>query len=519
MSFLLHSVCGSFARRIRHATGRTRREVQSRTRIHLFEALETRNLLAWAAQIGAPEGDDMAGYAEAERYAVLGEDVARAEAALTEMGLPKIKSFKHFSGLAVQLTEAQAAALRMHLGSGFRILPDQPYPAFDEGGIAAKPGGGSGGGGQETPWGIAAVNAPAAWSTTRGAGVAVCVVDTGLDIDHPDLASNIRGGENYISGGSWDDDHGHGTHVGGTIAAIDNTIGVVGVAPQATLLASKVFNQRGVGTNTDIAEGILGCLSLRQGVNPDMPLVINMSFVVGGSDLELVHDAINQVRAIDPTVVLVAAAGNFGSNDFMARPARWDGVLGISGIEEDLSFWPESSSGGAEGHRNPDFTAPAADVLSLTKGGRTKVLSGTSMSAAHASGVIALGLSMPNFLGPVGRDIGLPDTQQGQGLIDALLTVQHVEPLASMTVVSIQAAIQLVDVSMPTLANTLPSLASVGEARPEHGRCDWNCGTAKDSALLAIDRVIDTRLREETVEILEDDLLADLAAAIALRME
>jgi hypothetical protein len=99
-------------------------------------------------------------------------------------------------------------------------------------------------------------------------------------------------------------------------------------------------------------------------------------------------------------------------------------------------------------------------VLSLTTGGKTRTLSGTSMSAAHASGVIALGLSVSNGLGPVGRDIGLPQTQQGQGLIDALLTVQNVEAAESTMVASIQSTSQQADSLIASTANMRRSRAT-----------------------------------------------------------
>jgi major intracellular serine protease len=388
--------------------------------------------------------------AQVKRYAILGDNMPAAETALANLGINKIKRFKHFSGLAVNLSDSQADTLRSSLGSGLRLINDQPFKAFDDVEIQAKPGGGGGGpGGQQVPWGINAVNAPAAWSVTRGAGVAVCVVDTGLDQDHPDLAANIARGANYINGGSWDDDNGHGTHVGGTIAALDNSIGVVGVAPQATLLAAKALDRRGQGTFTDIAEAIYGCRDL----NTDhLPLVVNMSISLAGTeDREIVHAPIRELQA--EGVIFTGAAGNSSIGEVV--PGRWPEALLITGVDQDLNF--ASFSGWNSGllpppeYRDPDFTAPAVSVLSTWKGGGTKTLDGTSMATAYASGVAALGLAagtlepltrdpdlypgVPTLLVPLGRDIGLIPEKQGQGLIDALLTVQNQPNLSGANVV------------------------------------------------------------------------------------
>src|SRR3989344_471901 len=100
---------------------------------------------------------------------------------------------------------------------------------------------------QTLPWGVNRIDAEL--SNQTGAGVKVCVVDTGIDKTHPDLQANIAGGRNFVAKGltldstKWVDDNGHGTHVAGTIAAVNNNIGVVGVAPQASLLAAKVLNR------------------------------------------------------------------------------------------------------------------------------------------------------------------------------------------------------------------------------------------------------------------------------------
>ena len=110
---------------------------------------------------------------------------------------------------------------------------------------------------QAIQWGVKRVNAPAAWATSRGAGAKVVVIDTGLDMTHPDLAGNIKGGWNAIAkNGNFNDDHGHGTHCGGNIAALDNAIGIVGVAPKADLYGVKVLDAQGSGTFDDVIAGM-----------------------------------------------------------------------------------------------------------------------------------------------------------------------------------------------------------------------------------------------------------------------
>jgi major intracellular serine protease len=410
-------------------------------------------------------------YGQAKRYAVLGNDMAAAESALAALEVNKIKSFKHFSGLAVNLTESQAASLRANLPSGLRVINDQPFKAFDDVSVQGKPGGGGGTPAQQTPWGISAVNAPAAWAVTRGAGVAVCVVDSGLDQDHPDLAANIAGGYNYITDTSnFDDDNGHGTHVGGSIAALDNAIGVVGVAPQAKLLAAKALDRRGYGSLTDIADAIYGCLDQRNQLDPtqQMPLVVNMSFVLNATpeEREIVHAPIRDLQA--QGVIFTGAAGNSSEGGGLGTPGRWPEVLLITGVDEDLNL--ASFSGWNDGflpppdYRDPDFTAPAVGVLSTWKGGGTRTLDGTSMATAYASGVVALGLSagtleqlirdqdlypgIPPLLAPLGRDIGLLPEKQGQGLVDALLTVQNRPLSLSMSVVPEPSSTTLITIAI-----------------------------------------------------------------------
>lgn len=110
---------------------------------------------------------------------------------------------------------------------------------------------------KEIPWGVKRVNASAAWPVTMGEGAKVAVIDTGIDYNHPDLKENYSGGYNVIISSSPPlDDHGHGTHVAGTIAAVRDFKGVVGVAPKAKIYGVKVLDNYGSGYVSWVITGI-----------------------------------------------------------------------------------------------------------------------------------------------------------------------------------------------------------------------------------------------------------------------
>lgn len=272
---------------------------------------------------------------------------------------------------------------------------------------------------QSIPYGIKNVKADLAWSTSKGAGVIVCVVDTGIDKTHPDLVANIIGGKNFVGSGrtlnpdNWNDDNGHGSHVAGTIAAVDNAIGVVGVAPMAKLYGAKVLNKQGSGYTSDIADGVYACVAAGA-------KVINMSLGGAGDPNapSVFKDAINS--AISKGVFVVAAAGNSGKDIAGYTPAGYNGVIAVSAVDSSYNF----ASWTNFGLKADDFAAPGVSVLSTWKGGSYNTISGTSMAAPHVAGVIALGIAA-NSKGPKGRDLGAVMSLQGGGFIDALLTLSN----------------------------------------------------------------------------------------------
>lgn len=266
---------------------------------------------------------------------------------------------------------------------------------------------------QRVPWGIHAVRADSAWAASRGEGVTVCVVDSGVDRDHPDLRENVIGGENLVASRGrvdrtdWGDSQGHGTHVAGIIAAADNGIGVVGVAPSAKIFAAKVFGRRGTAHISTIAEGVRSCL--RHGAQ-----VINMS-LGGADDSRILSRAIRQ--ALRQGVIVVAAAGNDGKKDNVDFPGRLPGVIAVGAVDENFELAKFSDRGPEVG-----FVAPGVDVLSTVPDGGYASFNGTSMAVPHVSGVAALAVAAGKSK-LQGRRVGLAREEQGAGLIDATRTL------------------------------------------------------------------------------------------------
>lgn len=230
---------------------------------------------------------------------------------------------------------------------------------------------------QTIPWGVEAIGAPGAWLRTRGEGVRVAVIDTGIDLEHPDLKPNIAGGFNAVNPAAQpQDDNGHGTHVAGVIAALDNRAGVVGVAPKASLYAVKALDAYGMGYLSDLIEGLDWCI--RNGID-----VVNMSLGTLEENQSF-HEAIS--RAHEAGIILVAAAGNEGEGrDTVTYPARYPETIAVSAIDANNRMPPFASRG-----PRVDVLAPGVGVYSTWPARRYRSLDGTSMAAPHVSAVAAM---------------------------------------------------------------------------------------------------------------------------------
>ncbi len=320
--------------------------------------------------------------APAERKIVVFKDGALNEnekdALIKKFGGEKLKDLKFAHSKAV-LLPPQAAVELARANGVLRVDDDVIVNALGRVEISAK-------GAkpapvqpvQSLPWGVDKINAELVWDTTAGAGVKVAVVDTGIDLAHPDLAANIKGGYNAIYPTKpANDDNGHGTHVAGTIAALNNTIGVVGVGPQIDLYAVKVLDRRGSGYLSDIIEGLDWAVA--NGIQ-----VVNMSLGTS-SNVQSFHDAV--IRAKAAGVTLVAAAGN-DSGGSAGYPAAYPEVIAVSATDA-ANVIASFSSVGPE----VDLAAPGVNIFSTYKGQTYKILSGTSMASPHVAGVVALVLT------------------------------------------------------------------------------------------------------------------------------
>ena len=367
----------------------------------------------------------LAAAATPERYIVTFDSADHSVAAkqIAKLGGTKVKDLWIIDGAVFKLPSKAAAGKVRALAGVKTVELDVVQYAYKGKPVPPAPV-------QDTPWGVGKIEAPFVWTgyLLRGAGVDVGIIDTGIDMDHPDLKANVKGGWNCIAEtANFDDDNGHGSHVAGTVAGVDNTIGVIGVAPSANLWGIKVLNRSGRGTTSDIIEG------MQWAIDHDLD-VINMSLGTSSyvEAYEIATDAV-----LDAGVIMVCSAGNSGpAENTVGYPAAFEGVIAVAATDSADVVASFSSRG-----EQVDVAAPGVSIFSTTKSGGYTTMSGTSMAAPHVTGTVALMLNSadPNNDGTwtpleaelrledTALELGEPDfdTAYGWGRIVAPMAVSH----------------------------------------------------------------------------------------------
>jgi len=355
-------------------------------------------------------------------------DAARRERVLRQAGAVPTRHFAHARASAARLvTPGARQALERH-PDVVRVIPDRAIEKH------AKPTGGSTTtGAQVVPAGVQRIGAAPGSLPLTGAGVGVAVVDTGLDFSHRDLQP--LGGVCFTAFTSCQDDEGHGTHVGGIIAARDNAVDVVGVAPDALLYAVKVLDRKGRGTDSTLMAGLDWIVdqTLQGALTPPVR-VVNMSLGRPGTldDNPALRALVQALYNLGITVVV--SAGNDPDREVAQQvPATYPEVLAVASttaldgsnacrfvsgfVAMDTASWfttdgrfdPTTGIGvtaSAPGEDRENITRSCAltsvGILSTRLGGGTTRMAGTSMAAPHVAGVAALLVEQDATVGPEG---------------------------------------------------------------------------------------------------------------------
>ena len=243
--------------------------------------------------------------------------------------------------------------------------------------MAGKPGGGgSTQPAQTIPWGISRVNGGLSESFATA-----WVIDSGIQLNHPDLNVDTARSRSFLGGTTTAaDQNGHGTHVAGTIAARDNTIGVIGVAPGAPVVAVRVLDRRGSGSNSGVIAGVDYVAA-----NGQPGDVANMS--LGGGASQALDDAV--IRAAARGIRFALAAGNSSTSATTSSPARVNGT----NIFTVSSFAIGDNWSSFSNYGNPpiDFAEPGSSIKSTWLNSGYNTISGTSMATPHLAGLLLAG--------------------------------------------------------------------------------------------------------------------------------
>ena len=315
-----------------------------------------------------------------EGWGYVGEHVlAHVQSLERRYGVRAEAAFGHaLKGMSVRLNAAQLERLRRDASVDL-IEAEQDY------GLVAKTTATlSNTVAQQVPWGIGKTQADQSYTLAGNgsgalSGVRAYVIDTGIDMANADL--NRAGLVNFVGDRKNTDCNGHGTHVAGTIAASDNTIDVVGLAPGLSVYGVKVLDCTGSGTTTSVIKGIDWVTA-----NAVLPAVANMS--LGGGASQTLDDAVRKATA--KGIAFSLAAGNSALDACTTSPARVGGGATPGVMTVAATDSSDQEAGFSNYGSCVDLWAPGVSIPSLKIGGGVAVMSGTSMASPHAGGAAAL---------------------------------------------------------------------------------------------------------------------------------
>lgn len=378
-----------------------------------------------------------------KRYLVATERPFREDA----LGRARFTRFAAVDGYAVELTDTEAKALAATRGVRYlepdveRFVSAMPSRQLDVS--------------QITPWGVASVNAPAVRFLTSGEGVRVGIIDTGIDLGHPDLQAAYRGGWDFVHNDAFPEEEAegdafaHGTRMAGIIAASDNGFGIVGVAPGVELFVLKIFPKSGGALTSNVIRAIDWAIAHKLDV-------VSCSFG-GETPSKLEEEA--YARARRANVLVFAAVANHAS--YVRYPAAYPSVAGVGAVDRRHTIAAFSNTG-----PEVEFVAPGVDLVSTMIVGRGRVGSvtlddGTVFSAhplAYSKSAEVAGM-------PVDCESGRADdfTPAAAGNIALVVRDGQLLSAKATNAIAAQAAALVV---MNTAADDMPMRASLGSESP-----------------------------------------------------
>jgi len=297
------------------------------------------------------------------------------EGIITENNGEIIKEFTVSPSVLVKLSKGSVAAIEQ----ADEVISVEPnvevkisgYEDIDWGSIDIDP--------QEqlVPWNIDYIGSTYAHQLgISGKGIRIGIIDSGIN-PHKDL--KVSGGINILDNSEdYFDGYGHGTKVAGIIGALDNSYGLLGVAPDADLYSIKVLKNDGKGLISDVVTGIEWAIENKMNI-------VNLSLQTN-VETDILREAVK--KANENNILLVASSGNMGGtkkDDTVTYPAAYDEVISVGAINKNGERYVHSSAG-----KRIDISAPGELVYTTVQSGLYFLASGTSMSAPHVSGVAAL---------------------------------------------------------------------------------------------------------------------------------